>query len=228
MKNKTKKILITVCSFAVLMATLSAAFFAIFANREKAETAITTGKIQVDLVEEFRGPDGDPYDPSNPDDPVRDPDDPDNPGPYEGDGAPEGTVKIIKGVNTGTQPAYVRARIFPMVETLTDGGEWITHGGIPANCIVYEQNESVPGSWIYSDKDDYWYYKYVLPVGETTSTIEISDLHLELPEYLQIQYGEDKVRVNMLVTLESTQASNGLYRQNWNIDNLPAGVEVMD
>lgn len=227
MKKNTKKIIITACSLAVVLGAVSTSFFAIFANRQKAETAITTGKIQVDLVEEFKGPDGDPYDPKDPDDPVRDPDDPDTP-PYIGPGAPDGATKVIKGTNSGSQPAYVRVRIFPMVETQTESGEWTTHGGIPANCIKYDQNESVPGNWIYSDEDDYWYYKHILPVGETTSTIEISNLHVDLPEYLQIQYGEDIIRVNMLVTLESSQASNGLYRQNWNIDNLPAGVETMD
>lgn len=242
MKAKTKKLLIAVCSLAVVLGVVAtASFFAIFANRQKAETSIATGKIQVDLVEEFIGPGGEPYDPKNPDDPVRNPDpiptpDPDDPnppvpeetpGPYEGPGAPEGTTKIIKGNNTGTQPAYVRVRIFPVVETFIDG-EWVIHGGIPANYIVWNQTYSVNGNWIYNADDDYYYYKYIVPAGEMTSTIEVRNLHADLPEYLQIQFGEDILRVNMLVSMESCQSSNGMYRQNWNIDKLPAGVEIAE
>jgi len=220
MKTKQRKIIIAVCSLAVVLAVVaSASFFAFFANRQKAETSITTGKIQVDLIETF--PEEFTDDPDNPDDDYNEPDD---------KGAPVGTTKNIKGHNSGTQPAYVRVRIFPIVETLPEGSsEWVVHGGIPVDCIKYDQNElkTNPSTnmWIYNESDDYWYYKAILQPGEDTSNILIENLHVELPEYLQVQYGGDELRINMLVTLESCQSSNGLYRQNWNIENLPAGVE---
>lgn len=210
----TRKTIIAVVSVVVVLAVIAtASFFAIFANRQKAETSIQTGKIDVKLVETFEGSDYDPDDP-----PFRVPEDDDE--PYEGPGL-SGAVKTIKGVNEGTQPAYVRVRIFPSIETLLSDGTWAVHGGIPVQRInyVHEYDGWVDGG------DGYWYYTRILKPGEETSVMVIKELTVDLTEDEIAAYGNDMLRVDVLVRLESTQASNELWKINWNIDKLPAAVE---
>lgn len=221
---KVKTLVTAACVALVLAVVASASFFAIFASRQKAENSINTGIINVELQEEFKPGGGSepPVDPSDPNSPAKDPDDPDAP-PYKGTGA-ENAVKIIKGYNSGTQPAYVRVRLFPVVETMVSDSpiEWNVHGGIPANRVEYDLDDT---GWIYSADDDYYYYSKILQPGETTPEMTVSNLGVDLNEAEQVLYGEDTLRVNMLVTLESSQASNGLWRQNWGIEALPVGVE---
>lgn len=211
MRTTRKTVIAVVSVVAVLALIATASFFAIFANRQKAETSIQTGKIDVKLVETFEGDDYDPDDP-----PHRTPDD----DPYEGPGL-SGAVKTVKGVNEGTQPAYVRVRIFPSIETQLPDGTWAVHGGIPVQRInyVHEYDGWVDGG------DGYWYYTRILKPGEETSAMVIKELTVDLTEDEQAAYGEDILRVDVLIRLESTQASNELWKINWGIDKLPGAVE---
>lgn len=202
---KKKKILIAAgSSLAVLAAIATATFFAIFQSGQKTETSLTTGVINVELVETFKGSNGDESEGTDP----------------NSEGLEDAT-KVITGVNTGTQPAYVRVKIFPQVESQNDFGDWIVDGAIATNYVVYNQEND---GWVYGG-DGYWYYTKKLPAGETTSAITITDLRLEMPDVIAQLNQEKILRVNMLVELEATQASNELYKINWGIDKLPASVE---
>lgn len=205
---KKKKIIIAVSSVLLVLAVIATAtFFAIFQSGQKTETSMTTGKINVELIEEFIDPDGNNDDGNDP----------------SGDGL-ENATKVITGKNTGTQSAYVRVKIFPQPEYYSlNEEEWFIDGLIPTNYIKYNQDNN---GWI-DGGDGYLYYSKALPAGETTSTITITDLHLEIPDGMLANDKHPNHRVNMLVELEATQATNELYKINWGIDNLPSGVEIV-
>lgn len=223
---KTKKTLIAIGSVVALLAVIAtASFVAIFANRERTDTSINTGVIDVKLVETFE-----PEDPNDPGDPD--------------DGGLKHAVKKVHGVNEGTQPAYVRVRLFSSIEVKDeDTGEWAVHGGIPVSRIHYEQKSD---AWV-DGGDGFLYYKFILEPGEETEEILVRNMHLdfvgdnsECPVESDgssckmitndsagdlTKFKNDKIRINMLVSLESCQASNELYKLNWGLDKLPSQVE---
>ena len=201
---KNKKLIISLGSGAVLLAVIATAtFFALFQSGQKTEASLATGKIDVQLVEKFEGSNGSGDAGTNPD--------------SEG---LENATKTIKGDNKGSQPAYVRVKIFPQVEEYDDDNGWTICGDVPTNYAKYDINNE---NWI--EDNGYYYYKSILPAGETTSEIVISNLTLDVPDVIKQNIKHKKLRVNMLVEMEATQSSNELYKLNWNIDSLPAGVE---
>ena len=202
--NKKKIIIAAGSSLAVLATIATATFFAIFQSGQKTETSLTTGVINVDLVESFKGSNGDKDYGTNPDK----------------DGL-ENATKVITGVNTGTQPAYVRVKIFPQVESLNELNKWTVDGAVSTNYVKYNQSND---GWV-DGGDGYWYYTKKLPAGETTPAITITNLELDLPDVIANLNDGKTFRVNMLVELEATQASNDLYKLNWGIDRLPSSVE---
>lgn len=202
--NKKKLIIAAGSSLAVLATIATATFFAIFQSGQKTETSLTTGVINVDLVESFTGSNGDKDYGTNPDK----------------DGL-ENATKVITGVNTGTQPAYVRVKIFPQVESLNTDDEWEVDGAVATNYVKYDQSND---GWV-DGGDGYWYYTKKLPAGETTPAITITNLRLDMPDVIASINNWKTFRVNMLVELEATQASNDLYKLNWGIDKLPSSVE---
>lgn len=202
--NKKKIIIAAGSSLAVLATIATATFFAIFQSGQKTETSLTTGVINVDLVESFTGSNGDKDYGTNPDK----------------DGL-ENATKVITGVNTGTQPAYVRVKIFPQVESLNELNKWTVDGAVSTNYVKYNQSND---GWV-DGGDGYWYYTKKLPAGETTPAITITNLELDLPDVIANLNNGKTFRVNMLVELEATQASNDLYKLNWGIDKLPSSVE---
>lgn len=202
--NKKKIIIAAGSSLAVLATIATATFFAIFQSGQKTETSLTTGVINVDLVESFKGSNGDKDYGTNPDK----------------DGL-ENATKVITGVNTGTQPAYVRVKIFPQVESLNELNKWTVDGAVSTNYVKYNQSND---GWV-DGGDGYWYYTKKLPAGETTPAITITNLELDLPDVIANLNDGKTFRVNMLVELEATQASNDLYKLNWGIDKLPSSVE---
>ena len=202
--NKKKIIIAAGSSLAVLATIATATFFAIFQSGQKTETSLTTGVINVDLVESFTGSNGDKDYGTNPDK----------------DGL-ENATKVITGVNTGTQPAYVRVKIFPQVESLNTDDEWEVDGAVATNYVKYDQSND---GWV-DGGDGYWYYTKKLPAGETTPAITITNLRLDMPDTIASINDWKTFRVNMLVELEATQASNDLYKLNWGIDKLPSSVE---
>ena len=204
---KNKKMLIAVGSgVGVLALVATATFFAFFQGGDKTETSVTTGVVNVELIESF--PDGgssDEIDPSNP-------------------GVDDAT-KVITGENTGTQPAYVRVKVFPQIEEY-DARNGYKLCGVPTSYATYTESKD---GWI-DGNDGYYYYAKILQPGETTSPITISDVNIDIPSNLvDIEPYEGAInrgmRLNMVVELESTQASNELYKLNWNLTSLPAGVE---
>lgn len=202
--NKKKIIIAAGSSLTVLATIATATFFAIFQSGQKTETSLTTGVINVDLVESFTGSNGDKDYGTNPDK----------------DGL-ENATKVITGVNTGTQPAYVRVKIFPQVESLNTDDEWEVDGAVATNYVKYDQSND---GWV-DGGDGYWYYTKKLPAGETTPPITITNLRLDMPDVIASINNWKTFRVNMLVELEATQASNDLYKLNWGIDKLPSSVE---
>lgn len=63
-------------------------------------------------------------------------------------------TKIVSIKNTGTQPEYVRVKVF--------------YGSATGVTVTYEAGDG----WTKGD-DDYWYYDKVLAVGESTSVLNV-------------------------------------------------------
>lgn len=202
MKNKNK--IAILCTTAAVLLLGTASFMAFFISDKAAQTDMPTGIVNVDLVEDFTGSNGGNEEGTDPD----------------GEGL-ENATKVIKGHNTGTQPAYVRVKIFPVVETL-QFGNWYVNGGISTSYIKYDISNS---GWTYNESDGYYYYNKILNATEETSEITVKNLRLEMPDEIASIYQYDTLRVNMLVQLESTQSSNELWKINWGIDSLPSSVE---
>lgn len=199
MKKSKLKIIIASVAVGLVAIVGTLTFNAIFQSNQKADTSVTTGIVNVDLKETF--PEADEF------------------------GAPMDSVKTIWGENTGTQKAYVRVKLFPVVEVYDDIYEtWNTYGAVSTSFIKYDLN--LNDSWIYDETTDYYYYKEILDPSTSTQQMIVENLRIEAPNIIQSKYIDGyTLRINLLVQLESCQASNELYKLNWGIDSLPSGVE---
>jgi len=201
---RKRKTIISICAVvAMLSVVATGTFFAIFKNSKTNNKEIQTGTVDVRLVETFVDGNGSPA------------------GGTDASGyGLQNATKTITGKNVGDQPAYVRVQLFPIVEYYYDlGREW-KQCGINSNLVEY--NISCQ-NWI-DGGDGYLYYNKPVSAGGSTSTITINNLDLVLPDIIASEWKDYTLRVRMETILEATQSTNNLYKINWGIDNLPAGV----
>jgi len=123
-------------------------------------------------------------------------------------GAPEDTVKIFSGTNTGDSPANVRARVFPCAEyRFTDTGpsgeaveEWR-----PLAIPISAFRITIGAAGWTDGGDGYLYFDTALGPGESTGDVTVSvqtrDASL-LPEGMDI-------RLNVRVEIEATLSREG-------------------
>lgn len=197
MGNK-KKIIISATIIALLI--ISTVVWALFTARKDDDANIQVGEIEVVLEEDW------------PDDVT--------------EFGIERNQKKVWGRSTGDKKAYVRMRFVPIVEyyyvekddndniTLA---EWRTAPIPQENIRVKVKNAS---DWVL--QGNYYYYKSILNPGETTSKIDIEWEVYEMPSEIA-RY--EKIRTDVRVILEYAQTTNDAWKELFQIEALPSGVE---
>lgn len=197
MGNK-KKIIISATIIALLI--ISTVVWALFTARKDDAANIQVGEIEVVLEEDW------------PDDVT--------------EFGIEKNQKKVWGRSTGDKKAYVRMRFVPIVEyyyvekddndniTLA---EWRTAPIPQENIRVKVKNAS---DWVL--QGNYYYYKSILNPGETTSKIDIEWEVYEMPSEIA-RY--EKIRTDVRVILEYAQTTNDAWKELFQIEALPSGVE---
>ena len=141
-------------------------------------------------------------------------------------------TKKIWGVSNGDIPAYVRVRCIPIVQykvTEDETEKWITtpvsQDNIAINVLdVVEEDEqpSTVQKWI--KKGDYWYYYKVVEPTEATDKMQIKWDVVSIPSEIATY----PIRANVKVLLEYSQTTNEAWKTNFQITELPSGVEVVE
>ena len=196
------KILLVIILLVVLI-TLIPIGFALFSHKKDDKVLANLKEIEVVLVEDW----------------------PEFGGEYENDnheievynqyGISKKT-KIIHGHSIKEMDAYVRVRLIPIIEYYdTTTSEWITAPVSQDKFIVTVTGDK----WIKSG--DYWYYKEILPGFEDTDVMniawQVTDIPTEIAKYT--------MRTNVRVILEYAQTTNEMWKDLFQIDSLPTGVE---
>lgn len=130
-------------------------------------------------------------------------------------------TKSVKGVSVEKQDAYVRIRCIPIVEYYEENGnsgEWLTAPVSQENIQIAINTED----WV--QQGDYWYYTKVLKGLETTEPLNIDWKLLEIPGQIQSK----QIRTDVRVILEYSQVSNNMWKEIFQIDDLPQEVERVD
>lgn len=130
----------------------------------------------------------------------------------------EGEVipKIIEIENEGSLDVYTRIRLTGVWQQRIEG-DWVDTSLAPDNVELTMAEESESG-WIYDN--GFYYYKNILPANETSSPLRVdAKLKSGAQEY-------DGKRFMLKVVAEAVQTSNGAYKDVWDIEELPPGVQA--
>jgi len=192
---KNKKIIAIIILLIIFIACIPIGY-ALFSDVKNEEKSVQIGKIEV-VIEE-------------------DPEWEENEDEY---GIKKYT-KSIKGVSTAEQDAYVRIRCIPIVEFFVEGstegeGEWLTAPVSQEDIQVVVNTED----WV--QQGDYWYYTKILKGFEKTEPINIDWKVLSAPSELE-QY---PIRTDVRIILEYSQVSNNMWKEIFQIEDLPQEVE---
>ena len=199
LKGKNSRINLTIIIIALIASfvLLISSTLAIFSAQAEDILKANIGKIGVILIEDY--PETDEF------------------------GA-EISKKYVKGRSIEDIDTYVRIKYIPVVEFYDQETndqqeqEWvwktaaIDESKIKVNCIGED----------FIEQNGYWYYKKILHPQEETTNLEIQWEILELP----LELTEYKIRTNIKVILEYSQASNDAWKNIFNIENMPEGVET--
>lgn len=203
-KFKNKKIIIIAILFLLLIMLIPIGY-SLFSDFKNNETGVKIGKINVVLKEDW--PEIGDVDPENPTE------------EYDEFGIKRYT-KVVKGVSTEEQDAYVRIRCIPVVEYYVQGenegeGEWIT-APVEQEDIIVTMNSD---DWV--KQGDYWYYKKILKGKTETAPLNIDWQIVEIPSQIK----SNKMRTDVRVMLEYAQVTNNMWKEIFQIDDLPTEVE---
>lgn len=213
--NRNMK-LIVIFSLLAVFITLIPIGYALFSDRDKEINDTSIGKINVILKEDWPER-GETY--TNIEQPSLEPE------LYDEFGIKKYT-KQVWGKSTENLPAYVRIKCIPVVEYNTDKtngqGDWVT-APVSQDSIVVNVTPSSDANgvtWVY--QDGYWYYKKILPEKDAeTSKVDINWSIDELPSELEGY----KIRADVRVILEYAQTTHDLWKDIFQIENLPDSVE---
>lgn len=136
----------------------------------------------------------------------------------------EKSTKVVKGyAPTDSKPAYVRIKGVPVVqyretvEPTEPGGQsttrWVTVP-VPKENIALIFNGG--DTWVQSG--EYWYYTQQLTAGNYTSDLNIRWNFLELPSEIA---DKQNIRADIRVVLEYAQAENNVWKDVFQIEELP-------
>lgn len=197
-KKKNNSVKLVIASVAIVIAALIIAqvAYALFSDKDSENLSIKTAKINVNLSE--------------------DPEWVENTDEY----GIEKYTKVVKGVSTEKVDAYVRIKCIPIVQYYKEGeenatGEWITNATPQEDILVTIESDD----WV--QDGEYWYYKYILKGFEETTPLNINWTVLELPAELSTK----QLRTDVRVVLEYAQAENNVWKEAFQLDELPDSVE---
>lgn len=214
--KNNKKLLITLV-LLMIFAILIPIGYALFSNAKQDETETHIGEIEVELVENWpelgdtvevgENPDGTKITET-----------------YTESGITRNS-KSVYGHSLKELDAYVRIRCIPIVEYFVPsedsekGGEWVT---LPVSQSQIKINvDSNNNCWI--QQGDYWYYNKVLKHDENT---EVMNINWQVTEIPAAAYSYE-VRTDVRVMLEYSQTTNDMWKENFQIENFPEGVELV-
>ena len=206
--NRNIKLIVLV-SLLIVLIVLIPIGYGLFSDKDKDIGGTEIGKIDVQLKEDW---------------PEYGETDPVTHEQYDEFGL-DRTTKEVKGHSVGNLPAYVRVRCIPIIEFNTDKenaeGDWVT-APVPQSAIsitVDAKNDQQVEKWVQSG--DYWYYKDILQPGADTSEMTISWQLNGLPSELEGY----TVRADVRVLLEYAQTTHDLWKDIFQINALPEGVQ---
>ena len=189
-----KKKLFVLAAVMIILAVLGTGTLAYFTTSTVAHNVITSGEIDIDLVETMEK-DGNivPY----PSEPVG--------------GIVPGMAhsKIVNVSNVGSNPAWVRVKVIITAED--DDGK-----ALPTGVLTLDYNTE---KWI--EKDGYYYYDAVLPAGATTAAPLFTEV-LFSGEGMGNEYQNAHIEID--VQAYATQAQNNgttvMEAKGWPMDIL--------
>lgn len=195
--NKRKKVIITCAIISVIIIVVSTIVLALFTARQEETAKINIGNLDVILVEDW-------------------PDDVPETGL-------ERNSKTVKGESVAEKKAYVRMRFIPVVEYYyeaeEDGNkiaEWRT---APISQEYIRLTIDGKDDWV--KQGDYYYYKKILNSKESTTDLDLSWEIIEIPSTV----AKYQIRTDVRVLLEYSQISNEIWKNIFQIEDLPEGVE---
>lgn len=196
--QKNKKIVIVSGAILIAIILVVTVVYALFTSKKEETAKINIGNIDVILKEDW-------------------PDDVDDVGI-------EKNSKTVKGESIAEKKAYVRLRFIPVVEYYyegTENGEKIAEWRTAPIAQEYI-NLKIEGQENWIRQGEYYYYKNILMPKESTDELKLEWELTEVPKGLA-KY--EKIRVDVRVLLEYSQVSNGIWKEIFQIDDLPTGVE---
>ena len=177
-----KKKILLVSALAILFAVAVSGTLAYFTADEVAHNIITSGSVEIDLVEKTQLPDGTLAD-----------------FPQEGiSGVMPGTVvsKIVSVANTGLSEAWIRVKIEAKIVG-ADGKELSGKLSDGSPVMSFEISEN----WV--EKDGYYYYKNPVAPGKNTD-----ELMKEVVFDLLMGNEYQNCTANLIVSAEAVQTAN--------------------
>lgn len=202
---ENKKLVIIAILLLIFFVLLSIGF-ALFSDIKSEESNLRIGEIEVVLVEDWPKEIGEP----SSDDSTE---------VYDEYGI-EKYSKTVSGKSVAELDSYVRIRCIPIVqyyeeETEGEEGKWITTS-IPQKDIKVTIDSE---DWV--EDGDYWYYKNILKGYEQTTDLNIDWIILDMPSEL----ASKKIRTDVKVILEYAQTTNNMWKNIFQIEDLPIEVE---
>lgn len=204
--NRSIKLVVIVALLIALIILIPIGY-ALFSDHKNDSTSAKIGKIEVILQEDW--PDyGDLYEEDV----------------YDEFGIKKYT-KDIWGHSTGDLPAYVRVRCIPVVEYYDEAEDkWITAPVSQENIVISVNSEDESGENVWVNDGEYWYYTKIVPAGADTEKMSFNWQVVELPTGLS---GKD-IRTDVRVMLEYAQTTHDMWKDIFQIENLPDGVEAAE
>ena len=210
--KKQHKLMTIISTLCLSLIAVGVGAFAYFTAAKEDDKSVTAGTVSIELKEIF---------------------------PSDGGEFGENTTsKTFWGVATGSKKSIARASIFVSIE-YKNGNNWEVLGSIPSNAVTYDISANTLTNWKLGT-DGYYYYQKVLEGNEngtasdtyaannyTTTQFELTNVKIS-EAYAETAAAYDNVRINMLVTMETCQATNKAYTLSWpNCDTsvLPEGVK---
>ncbi len=126
--------------------------------------------------------------------------------------------KKISAKSKGSKASYVRISLTPVWGTET-GGVFTAEPSLPVDNVQFNFADGYDSNWVY--QDGWYYYRSILAGGAETGLL------LQSVTLISPMGEEYKGKVlHIMVNAESVQASHGVYREAWDMENLPQGVEA--
>lgn len=218
---KNQKIIIIAILLIVLIILIPIGY-ALFSHTKNDETSTKIGELNVILVEDWPEP-GDTYTP--PSDGTTTPDDE----TYDEFGISKKT-KSIHGESVAELNAYVRVRLIPIVEYFVEDnenpgeGEWITAPVSQDKFVINVTGDT------WTKSGDYWYYKKILKGLQNAEGPYVTDdmnLSWQVAE-IPSEIASYPIRTNVRVLLEYAQTTNDMWKELFQIEQLPQGVQTVE